>query len=166
MMAHPLAAVWEEWQTDFLEESADVVTINYRPVRSGTDVTYDSFFNESTDPSDPTGIENIVEITPAPETVSGKMHLDLYGLSISSGEGDQQLDIGRFTESDALFSCLLSDVKTSTDSNPITTKFDNAYIVVPEKDGGRYEVIAVKARGMATAYVVDVYLKKTNKEDL
>jgi hypothetical protein len=165
-MAHPLAALWEEQQSDFLEVSGDSITINYKPVRTGTDPTFDNFFQESTDPSDPSGFENITETTATPEVVTGKMHLDLYGLAISSDESDQQLGIGRFAESDALFTCLLSDVQTSTGTDQIKTKFHDALYVIPEKDGIRYDVIAIKSRGMAAAFVVDVFLKKTNKEAL
>ncbi|MHA1952334.1 MAG: hypothetical protein ACW96U_00090 [Candidatus Heimdallarchaeaceae archaeon] len=169
-MAHQLAALWENKVSDFLEVSNDSVTIHYKPVRSGTDPTFDDFFQEGVDPSDPTNFSvNITETTPSSVTVTGKVHLDLYGASIGSGEGEQQLQIGRFSESDALFTCLLSDTKTSTDPDPIRTVFDDEtdvvkYIVVA-KDNKRYDIEAVRLRGMgATPFVVDVFLKITNKE--
>ena len=166
-MAHPLASLWEEQVTDFLIVSNDSVTVHYKPVRTGEDETFDTFFQEGTDPSDPTDFSNIVETTPDSVTVTGKVHLDLYGASIGSGESDQQLQIGTFPESDALFTCLVSDVQTGAD--PLETIFDNIddtvkYIVVA-KDGKRYDVETVKPRGMgATAHVVDVFLRLTNKE--
>jgi hypothetical protein len=169
-MAHPLAAKWEQKIYDFLIVSADSITVHYKPIRTGTDVTFDTFFQESTDPSDPADFNNITETTPSPVTVSrGKTHLDLHGSSIGGGEGEQQLDIGKFPESDAWYQCLLEDVKVSTDPDPIATVFDNfddtvKYVVVA-KDGKRYDIVAVKLRGMgATPYVVDVFLKLTNKE--
>jgi len=162
-MAHPLASIWEEQQTEFLSDSGDIVTINYKPVRSESDPTFDGFFQEGTDPSDPTSFSNIVETAPDPEGVTGKVHLDLHGASISPGEGEQQLPVGRFAESDAWFVCLLSDVKISTDPDPIKTKFHNAWYVMVDKDGEKYEVKAIKSRGMGAAFVVDVFLKKTNK---
>lgn len=168
-MAHPLAVMWEDKQTDFLAVSDDAVVIHYKPVRTGTDPTFDGHFQEGTDPSDPTDFSNITETTPSPITVSGKVHLDLYGSSIGAGEGEQQLQIGKFPEADGLFTCLLSDVQTSTNPDPILTVFDNdndtvKYIVV-DKDKKRYDVEAVKHRGMgATPFVTDVFLKLTNKE--
>jgi len=168
-MAHPLASLWESTQTNFLAVSADPVTIYYKPVRSGTDVTFDSFNQEGTDPADPTSFSNISEDTPDPVTVTGKTHLDLHGSSIGTGEGNEQLGIGQFPESDAWFVCLLSDVKTSTDPDPVLTVFDNDddavdYIVV-DKDKKKYAIEAVKMRGMgATPFLVDVFLKLTNKE--
>ena len=168
-MAHPLASLWEAQQTKFFLDSADPVTVYYKPVRTGTDVTFDSFNQEGTDPADPTSFSNITENTPDPVTVSGKTHLDMHGAAVGAGEGDQQLQIGKFPESDALFTCLLSAVKTSTDPNPILTIFDNDdnavdYIIV-DKDKKKYDVEAVKPRGMgATPFVVDVFLKLTNRE--
>ena len=168
-MAHPMASLWNDFVTDFYDVSGDSVTIHYMPVRTGTDVTFDDFFQEGTDPSDPTGFSNITETTPEAVTVTGKVHLDMHGASVGSDEGEQQLQIGKFPESDALFTCLASDVKTSTDPAPLTTYFDDStdavkYIIVA-KDGKRYDVEAVKARGMgATAFVIDVFLKLTNKE--
>lgn len=169
-MAHPLAAKWEQKIYDFLVVSADSITVYYKPERTGQDATFDTFFQEGTDPADPTDFSNIVETTADPVTVTrGKTHLDMYGNSIGGSEGEQQLDIGKFPESDAWFQCLLSDVKTSTDPDPIETIFDNfddtvKYVVVA-KDGKRYDIVAVKLRGMgASPYVVDVFLKRTNKE--
>jgi hypothetical protein len=168
-MAHPLAAMWESQVSAFLTVSADPVTVYYKPVRTGTDVTFDSFNQEGTDPADPTNFDNVVETTPTPVTVIGKAHLDMHGAAIGSGEGDEQLQIGKFPESDALFTCLLSSVKTSTDPDPILTVFDNDddavdYIVV-DKDKKKYSIEAVKMRGMgATPFVVDVFLKLTNRE--
>lgn len=168
-MAHPLAELWEDQVTDFLAVSADSVVVHYKPVRTGEDVTFDEFFQEGTDPSDPTDFSNIVETTPDTVTVTGKVHLDLYGASIGSGEGEAQLQIGKFPEADALFTCLASVVKTSTDPAPLETIFDNIddtvkYIIVA-KDGKRYDIEAVKPRGMgSTPFVVDVFLKLTNKE--
>jgi hypothetical protein len=168
-MAHPLAAIWETKVSSFLLISADSVTIHYMPVRTGTDVTFDGYFQEGTDPSDPTDFSNIVETTPDPVTVTGKTHLDLYGASIGAGEAGAQLQIGQFPEADALFTCLLSDVKTSTDPDPILTVFDNdvdtvKYIVI-DKNKKRYDIEAVKMRGVgATPFLVDVFMQFTNKE--
>lgn len=168
-MTHPLAQLWEDKQTDFLAVSADTVVVHYKPVRTGTDPTFDSYNQEGTDPSDPHSFSNITEDTPTPVTVSGKTHLDMHGSAIGAGEGEQQLQIGKFPESDAYFICLLSVVKTSTDPDPITTVFDNdddavKYIVVG-KDNKRYDIEAIKMRGMgATPFLVDVFLKLTNKE--
>ncbi len=114
-----------------------------------------------------TGSDNtstLSETTPTPITVTGKVHLDLHGSALSSTEEDQKLLVGKFAESDTLFTCLLSDVQTSTNPDPIKTIFDESYYIVVEKDGDRYEVIGVKPRGMNTAFIADVFLKKTNKE--
>ena len=168
-MAHPLASMWETKVSSFLLISADSVTVHYMPVRTGTDVTFDGYFQEGANPADPTDFSNITKNTPDSVTVTGKIHLDLYGASIGTGEGEAQLQIGQFPESDALFTCLLSDVKTSTDPDPVLTIFDNdtdtvKYIVVA-KDKKRYEIEAVKHRGMGSIpFVTDVFLKLTNKE--
>jgi len=109
------------------------------------------------------------ETTATSVSVSGKTHLDLYGASIGAGEGEQKLSIGKFPEADALFTCLLSGVKTSTDPDPILTVFDNDddavdYIIV-DKDNKKYSIEAVKMRGMgATPFLVDVFLKFSNRE--
>jgi hypothetical protein len=164
---HPLASLWQNQVTSFLAVSADSVVVHYMPVRTGSDVTFDEFFQEGADPADPTDFSNITETTPDPVTITGKTHLDLYGASIGTGEGEQQLQVGRFPEADILFTCLLSDVQTSM--NPILTVFDNdtdavKYIVV-DKDKKRYDIEAVKMRGMgATPFVVDVFMRLTNKE--
>lgn len=168
-MAHPLASLWQNQVTSFLAVSADIIVVHYMPVRTGTDVTFDEFFQEGTDPSDPTDFSNITENTPDSVTVTGKTHLDMHGASIGAGEGEQQLQIGQFPEADVLFTCLLSDVQTSTNPDPILTVFDNdtdavKYIIVA-KDGKRYDIEAVKHRGMgALPFVTDVFLKLTNKE--
>jgi len=163
-MALQISTVWEDIVSKFIEDSNDVVKIHYKPIRSGSSTKFDSFFQEGIDPAFPKSIEVSEEIL-TPQIVSGKVHLDLYGASIGRGEGEQQLYIGRFPESDALFSCLLSDVKISEDGLPIKTKFDDASYVVVNKDGRVYEVIAIKTRGMgATPLIVDVFLKFSNKD--
>lgn len=162
-MAMDISALWEEHVSKFLEDSNDIVKIHYKPVRSGVSTRFDSLYQEGTDPANP-NIIGVSESVSEPQSVSGKVHLDLYGASIGNEEGNKQLYIGRFSEYDALFSCLLSAVKTSASGFPITTKFDDANYVVVNKDGRVYDVAAVKTRGMgAVPFIVDVFLKASNK---
>ena len=114
--------------------------------------------------------ESLSETTPDTVTVSnGKTHLDLQGTTMGSTESDQQIDIGKFSDADALFTCLLSSIQISTNPDPIVTLFDDdvdsvKYVVVT-KDGKRYDIQGVRPRGMgSTPFVVDVFLKITNKE--
>jgi len=160
-MYNTLATAWETHMTDFLSASADSVTVHYKPVRSVETIEYDSFFGEGVDSSDPTDIGETVETTPDSVSVSGKTHLDLYGLSVSGQETIQQLGAGSFEGSDSLFTCLLSDVIIADDRT--RTVFDEADYVVVEKDELKYEIIGVKRRGMNTAFLVDVFMKSTNK---
>ena len=138
----------------------DSVTINYKPVRSGTASDYDSFFNESTDSTDPTNI-SVNETTPNSVTIAGKFHTDLYSNRINSNNDEQQTYIGLFEQSDALFTCLYSNAVK--DVNTGVTYFENSDYITADKDNEKYEVIGIKKRGMKDIYVVDVFLKRTNK---
>lgn len=159
-MISGMSAVWEGFVTDFLTEANDSVIINYKPVRSGSNSSYDSFFNESVDSSDPDDV-GVSEVTPATVSVKGKTHLDLYGASMSSSEDIQKLGVGSFEQADALFTCLLSVAIVDNDLS--RTVFDECDYVDVEKDAGRYEIKSVKRRGMGQAFLIDVFLKKTNK---
>ena len=160
-----LAALWEENVTRFLTESNDKVTIHYKPTRTGSNVRYDEFYNESTDPANPTSI-GVTEDPTDTLDVYGKVHLDLYGATVGGAEIDQQIEIGKFSQSDALVTCLLSGVQTSTVDEPIRTSFHTSTYVVIDKDKQRYKVDAIKTRGMAGSFLVDVFLTLTNKKDL
>ena len=160
-----LATLWEQNVTRFLTESNDKVTIHYKPTRTGSNVRYDEFNNESTDPANPTNI-GVTEDPANTIDVYGKVHLDLYGASIGGAEEDQQIEIGKFSQSDALVTCLLSDVQTSAAGEPIRTSFHTSTYVVVDKDKQRYEVDAIKTRGMSGSFLVEVFMTLTNKKDL
>lgn len=162
-MFDELVQHWQNNVLSFLTESADSVTISYYPERAGTSETYDSFFNESTDPSDPNTVsgDDLTETTPDDVSLTGKVHLDLYGSSIGGSEEIQTTGIGIFDQSDALFTCLLASAALGDGSN--RTYFTGCHYVTVAKDSERYEVVAEKRRGMGDAYLLDVFLKKTNK---
>lgn len=164
-MLDSLATLWQTNVNRFYTESNDKVTIYYKPTRTGSNVRYDEFHNESTDPANPSSI-GVTEDPADTEIVYGKVHLDLYGASIGGAEADQQIEIGKFSQSDALITCLLSAVQTSAADEPIRTKFHTSTYVIVDKDKQRYKVDGIKTRGMAGSYLVDVFVSLTNKKDL
>jgi len=164
-MIDSLASLWESNVNRFYTDSNDKVTIYYKPTRTGSIVRFDEFYNESTNPANPSNI-GVTETETNTVEAYGKVHLDLYGASIGGAEADQQIEIGKFSQSDALVTCLLSGVKTSAASEPIRTSFHSATYVVIDKDKQRYKVDGIKTRGMAGSYLVDVFLSLTNKKDL
>jgi len=164
-MLSSLSTLWQSNVNRFITDSDDLVTIHYKPTRTGSDVRYDAYYNESTNPASPTNI-GITEDPTSVVEVRGKTHLDLYGATVGGAETDQQIEIGRFSQSDALFTCLLSSVQTSQAGEPIRTSFHTSTYVVVDKDKQRYMVDAIKTRGMAGSYLVDVFLTLTNKKDL
>lgn len=164
-MYESLAIEWQNNVTRLLEESNDKVTIHYKPTRTGSNVRYDEFYEESTDPANPDNIGITEDPTNVVE-VFGKTHLDLYGVSLGGAETDDQIEIGKFAQSDALFTCLLSGVLTSAAEDPIRTSFHTATYVVVDKDKQRYKIDGIRTRGMAGSFLVDVFLQLTNKGDL
>jgi hypothetical protein len=160
-----LTEMWEDRITAFLTESDDTVTIHYQPTRSGSNVRFDSFHGESTDPADPSSIGVTETPTDTFQVRYGKTHLDLYGSSVGGAEIDQGLEIGKFSQSDVLYTCLLSQVKTSSDGEPIKTRFHNCAYVQVDKDKNYYKVDAIKTRGLGDAFLVDVFLTFTNRRD-
>jgi len=160
-MISGLATKWESFVTTFLSESADTVTIYYKTEHSGTSDSYDSFFNESMDSSDPSTISGTTATTPDSVELTGKTHLDLYGYSLSTSDQVENIGIGLFQNADALFTCLLSSALISDGTN--RTVFDNADYVHVDKDNYNYEVVGIKRRGLGDAFLLDVFLKKTNE---
>lgn len=160
-MALTIASIWERNVQKFLTDSNDLITVYYKPVRVTNSVKFDAFFQESSNPADPTNT-GVDEVTPANATARGKLHMDLYGTSLGFAENEQQLQIGRFGQYDALFSCVLSTVQTQAD--PLKTIFDDADYIITSKDNKRYNIDAIKYRGMSESlYICDVFLKATNK---
>jgi len=153
-------SVWKDKISSLLSYYNDSIVIYYKPVRSGTAPTYDAFFNEAVDSTDPDDV-GVTETTPSSVTVNGKFHIDLYNKFVSGANDDQQISIGIFEQSDAVFTCLYSDVVI--DQIIGETYFNNALYIHSNKDKGRYEIVAVKKRGFTDVYLVDVFLKKTNK---
>ena len=164
-MLASLATLWEQNIDRFLTDSNDKVTIHYKPTRAGSNVRFDEFYQESTNPATPSNI-GVTETSADTVSVYGKTHLDLYGASLGGAEADQQIEIGKFSQSDVLFTCLLSGVLTSAVGDPIKTSFDAATYVVVDKDKRRYQVDGIKTRGMGTSFLVDGFLTLTNKKDL
>ena len=164
-MIDSLASLWETNVNRFYTDSNDKVTIHYKPTRTGSNVRYDEFYNESTNPADPTNI-GVTETETNTVDVYGRVHLDLYGASIGGAEADQQIEIGKFSKSDILVTCLLNAVQTSAAGEPIRTSFHNSTYVVVDKDKQRYKVDGIITRGMGDSYLVDVYMSLTNKKDL
>jgi len=151
---------WKTTIASLLAYYNDKVTIHYKPVRSGTSNSFDSFFNEAVDSTDPDNV-GVAETTPASVDIYGKFHTDLYSKFISSNNDDMQIQIGTFEQSDAVFTCLYSDaVKDTSDGS---TYFDDANYIYSDKDKTRYEIISIKKRGLTDIFLVDVFLKKTNK---
>jgi len=156
-----MAKIWENNIKDFLVKSADIVTIHYKPVRTGVDNDFDSFFQEGMDSSNPSNIGSVVSAEPPTKEVSGKVHLDLYGSSISQSDSNENISIGSFPQADAMFTCLLSDA--IIDDDKTKTIFDEADYVIIEKSGLKYVVKSAKPRGLGDAYVLDVFMDFTNK---
>lgn len=150
--------IWESTVQELLSFYNDIVEIHYKPERSGIDPTYDSFFNESVDSTNPNNFSNITETEKPPVQVTGKFHSDLYSYSFASNDIEQQTNIGEFQQSDALFTCLYND---AVNNNEFI--FDNVDYIISFEDNEKYEIVSVKKRGFKDIYLVDVFLKRTNK---
>ena len=160
-MSNQLVSLWEDSQTRFLADANDDVTIYYKDVRAGQSSTFDEYFQESSDSSDPSTF-TVTSAAPTPVTVYGKTHLDLYGASVSGSEDIQHTAVGKKMEADALFTCLMSDALET--ESPFKTIFDDAfYITVGKHYDEKYEVVGIKPRGLGNPFVCDVFLKLTNK---
>lgn len=146
--------------TRVLEFYNDLITINYKPIRNGQSTSFDSFFNEAVDSTNPSNI-GVTETIPPPVTITGKFHTDLYASKVSNSNADEQLNIGVFEQSDALFTCLYDYAVKDTSTGE--TVFDNVDYIESSKDKSRYEVISVKKRGFKDVFLIDVFLKRTNK---
>jgi len=158
MNTQRIAELWQDEQVRFLSQSKDTVTVYYKPIKSGTSNSFDSFFSESTDSTDPSNT-GVSETVVTPVIVNGKAHTDLYGLNISTADSIERMDTGSFQQGDAMFTCLLSVATTQGNK----TVFHTADYIVLSKDGERYNITSIKKRGIADAFLVDVFLKLTNK---
>lgn len=182
---------WQRLTDRWLLEANDEVRIYLPPqVSESGGPNVDSFFGESTDGRNPTGLQpSEGEVTyPDPISVRGRLRRDLYGRSIARREEVQPSEIGEFMPGDALFTCKLSDVLRGTDDQGGGTTyvgndeygdamygaeidaefargtwFDNcAYVYVPVWNE-KFNVIHVGYRGLIRPYICDVFLRKANE---
>ena len=144
---------------DYLEESDDTVTIYFKPARSDDDEGYDAFFGEAMSSVDPDLIT--ADETPVtPVSITGKMHYDIAGTTLSGDEGIDPITVGKFINSDAMFMCKTSDAMTGT-SISSGLYFDNAHYVLDENNT-RYSVDGRIFAGLGGTHRVQIFLRKTN----
>lgn len=160
-MYSQMKTLWQSKILDFLQNQDDSIEVHYRPTRSGSSQTFDSFFKQGTDSTNTNTFSGIDDVEPTPLTITGKIHHALYGFNISNKDNLQQLTTGLFDQSDAVFTCLFSSI----DNGDGTTKIDSCYYIYLSTDTGvKYELVSSpKRRGLGESYVYDVFLKRTNR---
>lgn len=146
----------------YLSESADTVTVHYKPVRS-SGTTYDGFFEEPVDSTDPTNVQ-VDETTPSSLQVTGKLHRDIAGMNLSNDESIQQLGVGKFENADVMFICKSSDIWIDSDNTDKGTVFKNAHYVVDDDTGLKYNFLGEVFAGMGGTHRVHVFLRRTNEQ--
>lgn len=146
----------------FLTASNDKITVNFLAVVTGSNVKYDAHFGESTNSTDVDDI-GLTPAVPAPQIVYGKIHLDTAGLSLSGSEEDANLPIGKFKNSDAVFTCAASGVLIDTDDTGKGTIFDKADYIEVDEDQKKYKVIGTVPSGLGRMVYINVMLRRTNE---
>jgi len=161
-MIKNLEAIHKNAVDNFLSASNDKVTVYFHDVVAGSDVKYDSFFKESTNSTD---VDDI-GLTPSaadPQIVRGKIHLDTAGSSLSGQEVNENMPVGKFSNSDAVFTCAASGVLNDADDKSKGTVFDKAKYVLVDEDGQKYKVIGTVPSGLGRMNYINVFLRRTNE---
>ena len=152
--------LWEDAQISLIDQLGTELTINFCTyITASTNESFDGFFNENVDPTDPTSIpdEKVTKVSKAPMIIMGRFHPDLYNVVLRSDEGIKKLPIGEVQQGDALVTVKLVDVIADEDGR---TWFDIVDYIEIEGYPDTYAVISVERRGLNGPIVCDVFLRK------
>jgi len=154
LVGDKLISLWQKTQDELLSSIGKDFYIHFHSVATDTVTDYDSFFQESTDPSSPNDYD---KDTPEPTLLSGILHTDLYGMSINGNEAIDYSGVGKVQPGDALLTVKYVD---AVDGETGKTLFDLAKHITISGYPDMYEVVHIGERGLGERYVVDVFLRK------
>ena len=87
----------------------------------------------------------------------------MAGSSLSGQEVNENMPVGKFSNSDAVFTCVASGVLNDADDKSKGTVFDKAKYVLVDEDGQKYKVIGTVPSGLGRMNYINVFLRRTNE---